>query len=283
MNRRTFLKRVALGLAALAAAPPAGYAYGRYAEPKWLELTEATLTLKRLPEAWDGVRIVQFSDVHLGFHYEVQALERLIEKINRLQSDIVVFTGDMVDDRLSREEETAAAAALTRLQSKHGVFAVLGNHDYYASRGSLVERLLAAGGCGLLRNAAVRLGAEDSPLWIAGVEDQAAALPNLPRALENVPPEAFTLLLSHCPDFADIALRHPVDLQLSGHSHGGQVRLPFVGEIVTPNYGRKYVQGHYALGGGKLQLYTNRGIGMSVYPLRLFCRPELTVLTLKRG
>ncbi len=108
--------------------------------------------------------------------------------------------------------------------------------------------------------------------------------PDLEVALQSAKPDEFVLLLSHAPDFADVAVRHPVDLQLSGHSHGGQVRLPLIGNTsALPLYGRKYVDGLYTLGGGKLQVYTNRGIGVSVFPVRFLCRPELTVFTLHRA
>lgn len=225
--------------------------------------------------------MAHFSDVHLGFHYTAAQLRQLAGLINEQRPDVICFTGDLVDYSVG-DVGPEAAMALQSMQAPYGKYAVLGNHDYYGRAAGVVE-LLQAGGFRVLRNDAAPLTAGAGRVWLAGVEDQWNGKPDLPQALRQVPQDECTILLSHCPDFADIAVRHAVDLQLSGHSHGGQVRLPFYGHLVTPRYSKKYVQGLYSLDGGKLQVYVNRGIGVSVYPIRFWCRPELTVLTLQRG
>ncbi|WP_243767442.1 metallophosphoesterase [Paenibacillus agricola] len=282
MKRRAFLKSCAYALSALIFIPTAGYSYARYAEPGWLYTKEVVLRLKRLPVAFEGLRIVQFSDVHLGFYHTVEQLNQLIDHIQSLQPDLVCFTGDLFDNTVGADA-VPAVEALSRLQAPLGKGAVLGNHDYYGKEPENIKRILVDSGFALLMNEAIPLKRGDSTIWLSGVDDMWDGKPDLPKALKSVPKDAFTLLLSHCPDFADIAVQHAVDLQLSGHSHGGQVRLPFYGHIYTPTYGSKYADGHYTLGGGKLQVYTNRGIGVSVMPIRFWCRPELTVFTLRSG
>jgi predicted MPP superfamily phosphohydrolase len=282
MKRRTFLKKCAYALTGLFLTPSAGYAYARYAEPGWLYTKEVLLHLKRLPAAFEGLRVVQFSDVHLGFHHTVKQLDKLIDYIQSLQPDLICFTGDLFDSVVGKDA-VPSVQALSRLHAPLGKGAVLGNHDYYGKESDKIKRILVDSGFSLLMNEAIPLKRDDATIWLSGVDDMWNGKPDLPKALKFVPEDVFTLLLSHCPDFADIALQHPVDLQLSGHSHGGQVRLPFYGHLYAPAYGSKYIDGHYTLGEGKLQVYTNRGIGVSVIPIRFWCRPELTVFTLRSG
>ncbi|WP_248926286.1 metallophosphoesterase [Paenibacillus hamazuiensis] len=280
ITRRTFMKKGVTLLAAAFAAPPASFGYARYIEPGWLAVKELTLSFERLPSPFDGLRVVQFSDVHMGYHYSAGDLSRLADRIAELKPDLIAFTGDLYDSVVDADP-SACIDALSKLKAPLGVYAVLGNHDYYDDAGK-AAKVLAEGGLRVLRNEGVLQKRGSSAIRIAGVEDMWEGKPDLAKALKQGGSETFTLLLSHAPDFADEALASPVDLQLSGHSHGGQVRLPLYGHIFTPPYSRKYVDGLYRLGDSKLQLYVNRGIGVSVYPVRFCCRPELTVLTLRR-
>lgn len=280
LTRRDFMKKAGLLTGGLLAAGSGSYGYARWVEPRWIEIKRLTLSLAGLPQAMDGARMVQFSDLHLGFHYGAGDLLKLSRLVNELQPDVICFTGDLVDYSVG-SDGAEAAEALGAMKAKYGKFAVLGNHDYYGHVDHVIS-LLQTGGFRPLRNEAVKLEYGGSRVWLAGVEDQWEGRPDLRRALSGVPKEDCTVLLSHCPDFADIAAEHPVDLQLSGHSHGGQVRIPFYGHVMTPLYARKYVQGLYSLGEDKLQLYVNRGIGVSMHPVRFCCRPELTLFTLKR-
>lgn len=282
LSRRSFLKKTISGFAQLAVLSVGGYSYARYAEPRWLHTTHLTLTLKRLPPAFSGMRIVQFSDVHLGFHYSAEQLAQLVDIIQSHNPDLICFTGDLYD-YVVLEDSPAVIQALSRLKAPLGKGAVLGNHDYYGKEPKKITKILSDGGFQVLNNQSIALNRGKDYVWLSGVEDMWNGQPDIKKALKSVPPNDCVLLLSHCPDFADIALEYPIDLQLSGHSHGGQVRLPFYGHIVTPQYAKKYVDGLYTLGDGKLQVYTNRGIGVSQYPVRFYCRPELTVITLNSG
>ncbi|MBP1153436.1 MULTISPECIES: metallophosphoesterase [unclassified Paenibacillus] len=281
ISRRSFLKKAALTAAGIMAIPPTAYGYARYAERKWLEINEVNLSLPRLPQGMDGIRIVQFSDVHLGFHYDAGELFQLAETINGLQPEIICFTGDLVDYAIGRDGGRCVEA-LTAMKAKFGKFSVLGNHDYYNGPSKVTE-LLTKGGFRMLRNDLAAVERSGNSMWVAGVEDMWMGKPDIKKATRLTKPDDFVLLIAHCPDFADVALEHQVDLQLSGHSHGGQVRIPLLGHVVTPKFGKKYVIGQYTLGDGKLQLYVNRGIGVSQHPIRFLCRPELTVLTLRQA
>jgi len=162
-----------------------------------------------------------------------------------------------------------------------GVFAVLGNHDYWADREAVTEAITKAG-ITLLINDGVHPNKEEEELHIVGVDDALAGQANVHEALRSVPAEGCAILLAHEPDFADIAAKDPrVALQLSGHSHGGQVRIPFRGPVLLPHLAHKYPQGLWQL--ENMMLYVNRGIGMSYLPIRLNCRPEVTLLELTQA
>ena len=160
-----------------------------------------------------------------------------------------------------------------------GVLAVLGNHDYCQPRPVVLS--LEAQGITVLRNYAVSVERAGARLWIAGVEDVLENKQRLGQALRAVPRDEATVLLAHEPDYADIVKELPVDLQISGHSHGGQICLPLFGAPYFPPLGSKYPRGLRQLGG--LSLYTNRGLGTTFLPLRFNCPPEVTLLTLRSG
>lgn len=283
MTRRTFMKRMALWAAGLVLAPAAAAGYARWLEPVWLDTERIEVPHARLPQPLNGLKIAQFSDLHLGYHFAAGDLAPIVQTINSLQPDLICFTGDFVDYAIAETEAAAAAQQLAELYAPLGKFAVLGNHDYYGRQTELIVRSLAAGGFRTLRNKAMQLEHQGTAWTIAGVEDLFERKADWHTPLSGVPKEQFTLLLSHCPDLADYALKYAVDLQLSGHSHGGQVRLPLYGALFTPRFGSKYVKGLYDLGKGKLKLYVNRGIGVSTLPVRFACRPEVTLITLRKA
>jgi uncharacterized protein len=279
MNRRTFLKILGLAFAGMLAAPFAGYGYSRYVEPRLVRTKRITLELPRLPEGFDGMRMVQFSDIHLDFHFGIGRMEDLVNQLLKLKPDMLVFTGDLYD-RSVGPEAGECARLLSSLEAPLGKWAVLGNHDYEAGNAE-VWTVLENGGFTMLANSSQSLKRNGAAIRIAGVDDMVTGRPDAARALAGSDGSPFTVLLSHAPDYADIAVRYPIDLQLSGHSHGGQVRLPFRGSLFTPKYARVYPDGLYSLENGKLHVYTNRGIGFSTMPVRFWCPPEITVFTLK--
>ncbi|MCL5958718.1 MAG: metallophosphoesterase, partial [Chloroflexi bacterium] len=197
-----------------------------------------------------------------------------------LKPDLAVITGDLVS-RLGSGEAESIVQELSRLSAPLGVFAILGNHDHWTEAG-VVAAAIRSAGLTLLRNASVLIERAGERIYIAGVDDIWENRHDLPLALSEVPAEGCAILLAHEPDFADEAsLDRRVALQLSGHSHGGQVRVPGLGPLQLPFLGRKYPAGLRQVGG--LRLYTNRGIGTIFPPLRLNCRPEVTLFELTRG
>jgi predicted MPP superfamily phosphohydrolase len=257
-------------------------------EPNRPRLVKVELKFDRLPREWDGLRIVQLSDFHYDTHFSVVPLRKSIEIVNPLQPDLVLLTGDFVTNppfhRRKRNHPTALDAApcsaiLQQIKSKFGSYAVMGNHDATADPDHISE-ILEAHEIRVLRNLALPLEQKGSRIWLAGIDDILEGDPDLVATLEKIPRDEFSILMAHEPDFAVHVARESVDFQLSGHSHGGQVRFPFIGAPILPNLGRDYPMGLYQL--GKLTLYTNVGLGTIGLPIRWNCPPEITLFTLRR-
>lgn len=277
-SRRRFLQLAG----GLALALGGAYGYVRQIEPRWLDVEQITLRLPNLPTALAGRRIAQLSDIHLCQYFTPERLAAALDTVQRLSPDWLVLTGDYVG-----RDASAAQGLIDPLAALDiPVAAIYGNHDHWSHQPT-VERALAAGGVRILMNEAVEI---DSGLWLAGIDDIWGGRPDLRATLRHVPAQATTILLAHEPDYFDevIAEDAPVAVQLSGHSHGGQVRLPTwrpdtPGRAsfapILPEYGRKYPIGLRTI--GNRTLYTNRGLGMWPLPYRFNCRPELTVFTLE--
>lgn len=280
ITRRSFLRKTLYAGAAFLAAGGFTSAYAFQIEPRWIEIKRIRLSFERLPEAFHGIKVVHFSDVHIGQHFNLEHLHVVSDLINKQQPDLLCFTGDLFDFTVS-EDAVSTGEMLAKLQAPLGKWAVLGNHDYYTGAKETTA-ILQKGNFATLVNQHARIRLGEAELQIAGVDDITRGKPNIKAALNGADPNQFTLLLSHSANYADEAVKEHVDLQLSGHSHGGQVRLPFLGAPVTPPNGDKYVMGHYVVQDSRLQVYTNRGIGTSILPVRFMCRPEITVITLER-
>jgi predicted MPP superfamily phosphohydrolase len=265
---------VSAGMLALAAR---GFTYATVIEPAELEVTRVTIPLRRLPPRFDGFTIAQLSDMHLGGWMTVEHMLAVAECVNALQPDVIAITGDFVHEfwNMSSVELTHS---LSTLRAKEGVIGVLGNHDH--RRGAaLVAQAIEDAGVTLLFNSHLVLSRDDARLYIAGVDDIWVNRQNLGRALEGIPPESAVVLLAHEPDYADeVATTGRVGLQLSGHTHGGQVRIPGWGAPVLPWLGKKYDAGLFRVNG--MHLYVNRGVGMIPPYVRFNCRPEITLITL---
>lgn len=283
ISRRKFL----LGLLGGAAAVPlvAG-SYARWIEPDWLQDRKLTCYLDRLPPSFDGLTIAHISDLHYGDHVHSEDIERILERVMSAKPDIICLTGDLVDDRSGRTN--GIVEVMSKFRAPLGQYAVLGNHDY--SRGDdIATDLLIQAGFDVLTNQHRMLQAGGAHLAIAGIDDALDGSPDLDRALGGIPSGTCCVLLAHEPDIADWSITKEVDLQLSGHSHGGQIRLPFIGPMFLPNLGEKYPDGKYILSRSlghhsidtPLTVYTSRGTGTSLLPLRFSCPPEWTLITLR--
>ena len=278
LTRRQFLK-VALGAgASVASCAVSGSVYAAMIEPQWLAIERVTVRLARLPRELDGFTLAQLSDLHHGPYIGDAEIRAAVAATNQLQPAAVVLTGDYITREADRADD--CARELGALRAPHGVYAVLGNHDHWSGP-EHVARALSAQSIQVLVNDAAPIERNGARLWIAGVDEVWMRRADLPQALRLAPHGETTILLAHEPDYAEESKRSPIDLQLSGHSHGGQVRLPFYGAPVLPYLAQKYPIG--LARAGALWVYTNRGIGVVSPPIRFNCRPEITLLTLRSG
>jgi len=256
-------------------------------EPNHPRVVRREIVLRRWPAALEGFTIAQLSDLHYDPHFSAHPLKAAIGMVNDLNPDLIVLTGDFVTfPSFDRDVEKAAAIAepcaalLQQMRAPHGLWAVLGNHDCDTDPDRVTGALLSQG-IPVLANRSVPIESKGARFWLSGLNDILSETSDLNAALANVPRDEATVLLAHEPDYADYAAHHPVDLQLSGHSHGGQVRIPFLPPLYLPDLARKYFMGLYRI--GPLTLYTNPGLGTMGVPIRLNCPPEITFLTLRRS
>jgi predicted MPP superfamily phosphohydrolase len=280
MTRRTFI--------ASAAAAGFGLALysGTHARHEF-EITNLTLPIRNLPDGFVGYRIVQMSDIHLEEYTEAFFLERMVKQVNDLNPDLVLITGDYIS-RGPRPYTVAWKAAglcaeiLATLNAPQR-FGILGNHDVAVGADHVIDPL-EAHGTPILVDSYAPLERGKDVLWIAGSDDAGTRKPDLNFAIPPNP-RAPVLFMCHEPDYVDKVVQHPrfplIDVMLSGHTHGGQIRVPYVGPLVLPPMGQKYVEGLFHF--GHMQMYVNRGIGTVGVPFRLNCPAELTQFTLSRA
>lgn len=281
MNRRTFLKKLIGSALTLLGISGGTYYYARNVEPGLLTIKKETISSPRIPSSFHDIKIVQFSDTHIGFHYTLDQFQELTKKINQLKPDIIVFTGDLVDAPNNYKWDNRIIHLLRSLKANYGKFWVFGNHDHGGYGTEIVQSVMDEGDFILLKNSHHIIEIDNDRIIIAGVDDVILGQPDLQKAIQNTNSELLTILLAHEPDFADNTINFPVDVQLSGHSHGGQVRLPFIGHLYTPTYAEKYVEGKYTFETSGLNLYVSRGIGTTRLPYRFLCLPEISLYTLK--
>ena len=242
------------------------------------EITEIVIRLRRLPDSHEGLRIVQLSDIHLGLFTSVEEVQRAVDLANRLRPDVIALTGDYVTQ--SPSYIWPAARALGKLRARLGVFAVLGNHDFRVDADE-VTRALRAQRIRVLRNSHHALRDGGGTLWLVGVDDLWFSSDDLPAAMRSIPPNDPKILLCHNPGGIGPAARLGIDLMLSGHTHGGQVRLPLLRSLYRSKPGERFVSGWNHL--GETQIYVNMGIGKVLVPMRVACPPEIGCLCLRRN
>jgi hypothetical protein len=286
-GRRRFLARTAV---AVSATPFAACAYGMLYERNEIETTRQRILLGRLPKAFDGFRIAQLSDIHIGPFMTAQDIRKYAAMVNQLKPDLVALTGDFVTWEGS--PQGAVVEALSALKAPFGIFGCLGNHEHWAHVEDSITRLFAERGARMLRqqNAAIESGGERLNLIGVDYETRAPFGPPgdgvVSQYLEGVEklmlPDTANILLSHNPNTFDRAAELGIDLSLAGHTHGGQVTLEYIAPGLSPaRLITAYVRGWFQKGGS--QLYVNRGIGTIFSPVRFGCPPEITVYELKRG
>ncbi len=274
-SRRDFLKGFGKVVAGGCIAAVGAYEYSTQVESQSLGVERVQIPLKNLNPSLEGFKIVQMSDIHLHPYTQIGLVQEAVNLANALHPDLIVLTGDYVLQKADSIFELGPV--LASLNARYGVFTIFGNHDLWTNV-EVVRIGLEEAGLPILCNAGVALSTGRQIIYLAGLDDGWSGRPDLKAALANLPANTPTILLAHEPDLADtFSLDGRVSLQLSGHSHGGQVRLPGIGPPFLPFLGSKYDQGLYNV--NDMWLYTNRGIGL-VLPFRINCPPEVTEITL---
>lgn len=282
MNRRSFLKQLVGSGLALIGLGGATYYYAREIEPALLSMNEEIIQSSKIPSGFQNYKIIQFTDTHIGFHYTVEQLNELIKKINAENPDIILFTGDLVDSPQTYNWDGDLIQALKSLEAPDGKYWIYGNHDHGGYGTQKINNVMTKGGFTLLQNTSIPIRKENDTFNLAGLDDVMLGKPDFAETFRDVDTELFTMLLIHEPDYANKTVEYPVDVQISGHSHGGQVRFPFIGHLYTPAYAEKYVKGKFQIN-SRLTLYVSKGIGTTRLPYRFLCKPEFNVYTLKQG
>lgn len=280
-SRRRFIQ------GALAAAALGLGADGVIFEPNDPKIVRLDISVPRLPKVFDGLNIVQISDFHYGDLCRIP-IGKAVDIVKRINPDLVVLTGDFVtvppwshflrDKKKAAKDAEPCARLLSEMNPPMGTFAVLGNHDVDSDR-SWITEIIESHGIPVLRNRSLAIEKDCARFWLCGVDDVLMGKPDLDLSLRSVPRDEAVILLAHEPDFADHAARFPIDLQLSGHSHGGQVWIPGIGAPWLPPLGREYPRGLRKI--GSMWLYTNIGLGTIRLPVRLNCPPEITIVKLR--
>jgi predicted MPP superfamily phosphohydrolase len=260
--------------------------YGFRVEPTWLELNHVPVSVQGLPGAFAGFRIAQLSDFHCSRQVTPAYLAEAVELARAQSPDLVVLTGDFVHRGF--KYVPAVATTLGRLTAPHGVYAVLGNHDF-SVRNALgfrrhrhlhraVARALTAQGIRVLHNEAVLLRREKAALQLIGVADLWSRVCDLDRAFAGLSPELPSIVLAHNPRTALELDGRRCDLMLSGHTHGGQINLPGIGRPTLSRRARRFAAGLYRY--RDAHVYVNKGVGFG-FRFRFGARPEVAVLTLQ--
>ncbi len=240
-------------------------------------IERVTIPIANLPDGLHGLTIAHLSDFHASRYTHPDSIHRAAQMALSLRPDLIALTGDFVHRRL--EYAAPCADALAELCAPLGVYTVLGNHDYTRNHHIVIKELTRVR-LKPMRNESRRIEHNGATFYLIGVDDVRFHHADLLRALRDVPTDAFKILLVHEPDYADYAQQFNIALQLSGHSHGGQIRLPIIGAPLLPSWGRKYDMGLKRTSQG-LWVYTTRGIGLGSPPVRYNCPAEISLLRLE--
>ena len=285
VSRRDFLRILKfIGLDFLVMTFGGGIYMSSY-EPSWLEVVELKLKLSRLPKAFSGFRLIQISDLHFGGWMNAERLDEVMMAVSALSPDMLAITGDFTlgHFRRTQQEDRERYAEMIRVLRNYTgeiqTVGCMGNHDYWVDP-TVMREIFQDSGVWDLSNTVHVLKSGGASLCLAGVDDIWYSHDRLDLVQEQVSRDMCTILLAHEPDFADTSAQDGMfDLQISGHSHGGQIVLPFLGPPILPRWGKKYPLGLYRV--GDMLQYTNRGVGMIPPYIRFNCRPEITIFTLE--
>lgn len=245
-------------------------------EPNIVHLNRYVISLPALPPAFHGFTIAHLTDFHLGPLVSASYVENIVERANALRPDLIVCTGDYVRQRNSREEIDQVWPLLSRLQARHGVFSVLGNHDHWADTERSLYWLERSGQN--IRHQCREISRGKERILFGGAGDYWEDELRIDEIFSNSDEGECRILLSHNPDSMDSNYETNLSLVLSGHTHGGQVVVPFAGPPILPVKNKRYASGLIATARGPL--FISRGLGWSILPIRFNCPPEIALLKL---
>ena len=254
--------------------------YAIFIEPGQLVVQRQSISLPHWSPALNHLKVAVLADLHVGcLSVSVSRLRRVIATTNAQEPDLILMLGDFVAShgRRSALKPEAFAHELSALKAKYGVYAVLGNHDWWYN-GEEVRNQLRRANIHVLENESVQLKINDVSLWIAGLADQWTRTPSIPLSVKSVPVGSPCLMLMHEPDLMR-AVPESISLSLAGHTHGGQVSLPIIGALIVPtDLGSKFARG--LIVEGEKHYFVSSGVGTSVLPVRFGVPPEVCILDL---
>lgn len=264
--------------------------YFLYKQNNDIMITNYTYIANKIPHVFEGMRVVHLSDLHNKSFKENQ--QYLLSKINKAHPDVVFITGDIVDSR--RYDDKPSLLLINELTKKWPVYYVTGNHECNSNHFHQLETLMKQAGVHVLRNQTKVFTKRNEKIYISGIDDPSFAIHfpdsdtelftenSLQIAQKNIElNKSFRILLAHRPELMHLYAKHSFDIVFTGHAHGGQIRIPFIGGLIAPHQGffPKYTAGVHKK--NKTSMVINRGLGNSLFPFRIFNRPEVVVLTLK--
>jgi predicted MPP superfamily phosphohydrolase len=282
ITRHDFLRLCGIAVIDFCLLMAGGLSYSTLFEPRSFRIETIRLELKRLPKVFSGLRVAQISDIHMGGWMNRERFQRVVDLIGAQKPDVLLITGDFLlgyhFTEAAQQFLTDLHDVLSPLAKSIPSFAVLGNHDYRMNP-KAVRQMLSSSGVTDLTNTVVTLTREGQSLHLCGVDDVWFGDVRLEQVTAQLSDNSAAILLAHEPDFADrSAATGKFDLQISGHTHGGQIVLPFYGPPMLPHLGHKYPSGLYKV--GSMFQYTNRGVGMHSLAVRFNCPPEITIFEL---
>ncbi|MEA2165707.1 MAG: uncharacterized protein QOK37_3834 [Thermoanaerobaculia bacterium] len=243
-----------------------------------IEVTRSEIIIDDLPPTFDGYRIAFLTDTHVASFMRRRFYREVVRQVQRFDPDLLLFGGDFVS--FTRHIKLLPEVLLDGLSARDGMFAILGNHDYWAGA-SEITSILRAHGVRFLTNESVMLAKGNERLALAGIDEVYRGAPDVERAFAGLDTNKPCIAISHHPDIVDLIHGHRIDLLLCGHTHGGQIRFPFFGAVVVPSrHEWTFAAGFHRI--GRVLLYVSRGIG-AIPPLRILCRPEVATFVLRRG
>lgn len=259
------------------------YMYARFIEPNFLKVHYENIESSYITEGSKELKILQFSDMHVSEYFDENDIKKVAEKINEQDPDIVVFTGDLIDqfnNYENKENVHKVWESLAEINANIGKYAIYGNHDYGGGAEQVYKTIIENSGFILLKNEKITL--EDYNINIIGMDDSIFGKFEKDKLIGFLDKDSFNIVLSHEPDVIDYLLEYNIDLFLSGHSHGGQINLPLVNSF--PLLAKKYTNGIYSFNNYRQTiLYVNVGLGTSQLPLRFMAPPELSVFKLNNN